>query len=303
MRQREPQVIIEGLTVRFGPTTALGGVDAALGGVGVCGLIGTNGAGKTTLIHTILGMTVPTSGRVSIVGDADQIAFCPDTPTFDEALTTLEVLEESARLGRRGPGPRRATLEAALDEVGLSGLGGRVVRGFSRGMRQRLGIAAALVREPRILILDEPTSALDPLGRDEVIRLIDRLGQRMLVIFSSHILDDVDQVSETLIVLHEGALLYAGPRAEFTPPRTLKDIEVRTLADPGEVASALRARGLEVDHDAVRSDTVWVDGDRLRNVLTHFADQPQVLVRIARSESTLGREFLSRVAATSGGRS
>lgn len=204
MRNRA-QVELRAVSVQFDSLTALSKVDVRLGEPGVTGLIGANGAGKTTLIHVVLGLLSPTTGDV--VRSRGRVAYCPDTPSFEPFLTGEEVLQQSAALSmaRRAPDVR-----AVLDRVGLAAAARRRVGGYSRGMKQRLGVAAALVTDPHLLILDEPTSALDPTGREETMDLIAALGERISVVFSSHILGDVERVAQRLTVLDKGSLLFSG---------------------------------------------------------------------------------------------
>lgn len=286
---------VRDLIVRFGAVTALEGVSVDLTGTGVCGLIGTNGAGKTTLIHTVLGFLTPTAGSVTVTGDPQSIAYCPDTPSFEPHLSAREVLQESAALGRaRRPGARPAFIDECLAEVGLTDVSHRRVQGFSRGMRQRLGIAAATVRDPRILILDEPTSSLDPVGRDQILGLIAELGRRLLVVFSSHILDDVDRVSDSLVALHRGRPMYVGPRAGFAPG-DLAGIHVRTVAPATRLARELARQGLTVQLGTGQEAGAWVEDRALPVVLEHFARHPGSLLSISRPEGTLHQEFIARL--------
>jgi ABC-2 type transport system ATP-binding protein len=233
------------ITVRFGSLVALNDVSYRFAGTGVCGLIGVNGAGKTTFIHTLIGLLPPTSGVVaSGTGGLEVIAYCPDTPSFEPYLTAREVVAQSARLGR-GSKVTRDESERCLNQVGLEGAAERQVGGFSRGMRQRLGIAAALVRAPRLLILDEPTSALDPIGREDVLRLATELGKELRVIFSSHILEDVDQIANDLVVLNRGQLVYAGPKENFgSEDRETAEFSVSLTRGTEHLTSWLRDNGL-----------------------------------------------------------
>ncbi|MEC3917732.1 ABC transporter ATP-binding protein [Nocardia sp. CDC160] len=205
---------VHDVSVRFGDFTALDGVGWSVDGPGVIGLIGLNGAGKTTLIRTVLGLQPVSAGSVRVPIGLDALGYCPDTPGFEPWLTAREVLEQS-----RAIGPARPTsawsVDATLEAVDLQRHAHRRTGGFSRGMLQRLGIAAALVRAPEVLILDEPTSALDPEGRAAVLALIRDLGGRMTVVFSSHLLADVEDLADRLLVLHRGRTVFAGPTAEF----------------------------------------------------------------------------------------
>lgn len=172
---------------------------------GVIGLVGLNGAGKTSFIKSIFGCYSITSGK--ILRFTDEIAYCPDVPDFPTDMTTLEVLEYSRMLSNK----KRKKLEFyknILQLVGLSKSINREISYFSRGMKQRLGIASVLALEPQIIFFDEPTSALDPKGREEIIEILRNLGKTKLVIFSSHILNDVEKIANRIIVIHKGKKIF-----------------------------------------------------------------------------------------------
>jgi len=202
-----------GLTKRYGETVALDAVDVSVPAGSVYGLVGPNGAGKTTLLGLLSGLRRPSSGSISIAVEASRVAVLPDTPRFDEWLTGREVVDLSLHLSRGSSDSERVT--TILAEAGLADAADRVVRGYSRGMLQRLGIASTIVSDPELVLLDEPASALDPLGRREVLDLIGRLRGSATVLFSSHILSDVQEVCDTVGILDEGRLLFQGPIGEL----------------------------------------------------------------------------------------
>jgi ABC-2 type transport system ATP-binding protein len=224
-----------GLVKRYGPIAALDGVDLEVPPGIVYGLIGPNGAGKTTLLSLLAGLRRPTAGDIAI--DRGALAVLPDTPRFDPWLTAAEVVSLAARLA--GPGARD-DLDAVLAEAGLAEAAGRRVGGFSRGMLQRLGLAATVVGHPEILLLDEPAAALDPGGRREVLDLIRRLRGRATVIFSSHILADVQEVSDWVGILDQGRLRFQGPVDELLVARSRATYRVRVRSGRDDVAAGLR---------------------------------------------------------------
>jgi len=195
-----------GLTKQYGDTTALDGVDFTVPKGAIYGLVGPNGAGKTTLLGILAGLRTPTSGTATV--NAASVRVLPDTPKFDPWLTAREVVELARTL--TAPDSPPTDVDEVLDAAGLLDNAGRRVRGFSRGMLQRLGIAAAVVGDPDLLLLDEPAAALDPAGRREVLDLVERLRGRATMVFSSHILDDVQQVSDEIGILRRGSLIYQG---------------------------------------------------------------------------------------------
>lgn len=214
----------------FGETRALDGVTVEIGAHGAVGLLGPNGAGKTTLIKILLGLVHPDSGRLTIAGETltpsarRHIGYCPDVPAFESWMTGLEVLvAEGCLLGldKREAHERAHTL---LGIVGLTDARGRV-GGWSRGMRQRIALARALVGYPTILVLDEPTSALDPAGRADILALIHALANKIAIIFSTHRIEDVDRVCDHIIMVDRGRVIASATRAEFAR-RTAADIDV-----------------------------------------------------------------------------
>ena len=182
----------------------------------VFGFLGANGSGKTTTIRILLGLARPTSGSVSVLGHAPGsaalrplIGYCPDVPGFPAWMTGREVLEQAAVLFQLPKSVQRARIAELLDFAGLAGTSARV-GSYSRGMRQRLGLAQALINAPRLLILDEPTSTLDPMGRRTVLDLISRLRGRTTVFFSTHLLPDVERVCDDVAILDGGRVITAG---------------------------------------------------------------------------------------------
>jgi ABC-2 type transport system ATP-binding protein len=234
-----PVVATVGLTRDYGGT-GLFDVDLRVPRGSVYGLVGPNGAGKTTMLSVIAGTRHADRGTVEVAVPRRQVSVCPDVPEFDGWLTAFEVVD----LARSMVAPDRDgdDVLTALRTAGLDGSGRRRVGGFSRGMTQRLGLACALIGDPRLLILDEPTSALDPAGRAEVLSLVARLQGRCTVIFSSHILADVQRVAGHIGILRAGRLLYQGPTQElidtYLQPRWL----LRVAGDPAPALAAARAQ-------------------------------------------------------------
>jgi ABC-2 type transport system ATP-binding protein len=225
------------LTKRYGGHTALTGVDLEVPRSCVFGLVGPNGAGKTTLLKLLSGLSHTTSGSIELGVPRRKVALLPDTPQFDPWLTGREVVALAARLsgtkdadGRVGP---------MLADAGLQEAAGRRVGGYSRGMLQRLGIAATLVGGPELLLLDEPASALDPAGRREVLDLIGGMRGQATVVLSSHILTDVHEVCDTVGVLRAGHLLYQGPLEDLLVGRAVPAYRVRLRSSSEPVIEAL----------------------------------------------------------------
>jgi ABC-2 type transport system ATP-binding protein len=274
-------VEVTDLSVWFGPKVALSELSCSFG-PGVTGLLGPNGAGKTTLMRAITGLLGPNVGSVRVGGRNPRtdrevhraLALVPEDEAVPGVLTARQLVRYVARLhGADDP----AVVDGALDTVGLLGVADRRVRGFSKGMRQRTKVAAALVTEPDILVLDEPLNGADPVQRAHLIALFRRLGSEgRTVIVSSHVLHEVERLAERQIVLLRGRLAAAGDHHAIRdamadrPRRVL----VRTAA-----TRPLAAALLELD--AVSS--VSIDGDNLVVSSTRARDVAVALPRLARS--------------------
>ena len=224
----------------YGSTVALDDVSLRVERGSVYGLVGPNGAGKSTLIGLLAGLRRPTSGSVHLGVERRRMSVMPDTPRFDPWLTASEVVD----LARAMVTPERSasSVGEALAQAGLADVADRRVGGFSRGMLQRLGIAATIVSGPELLVFDEPASALDPLGRYEVLELVGHLAGRSTILFSSHILADVQRVCDTVGVLREGRMLYQGPLDALLSERVAHVYVVRVREPVAPLADALTAQ-------------------------------------------------------------
>lgn len=247
-------VTTSALTKRYGDTMALAGVDLDVPPGTVYGLVGPNGAGKTTLLGILAGLRTPTAGTSEV--HATSVRVLPDTPAFDPWLTAREVVDLARNL--TAPTATAADVDAVLAEAGLADAAERRIKGFSRGMLQRLGIAAAVIGEPDLLLLDEPAAALDPAGRREVLDLIDRIKGRATVVFSSHILDDVQQVSDEIGILRQGELVYQGSLAGLLEGRSGAAYVVTLRTGHDDVAAAIEAEPWASSATAAGDGTVVV---------------------------------------------
>jgi ABC-2 type transport system ATP-binding protein len=231
-----PVVTTTGLTRDYGGT-GLFDVDLQVPGGSIYGLVGPNGAGKTTLLSILAGVRRPDRGTVALAISRGRIAVCPDVPEFDSWLTAYEVVDLTRSLVRQAPDDGAVT--AALATAGLADVAGKRVGGFSRGMVQRLALACALAGDPELLILDEPTSALDPAGRAELLGLVAAMRGRRTVIFSSHILADVQRVADRVGILRGGRLLYQGETRDLIDTYLKPSWLLRIAGDAGPVAAAM----------------------------------------------------------------
>lgn len=246
-------ITTSGLTRRFGDVTALEDLTLDLPETGVTGLVGPNGSGKSTLIRMLLGLVAPTSGTATVLGEPiagparylDQIGALVESPAFVAGLSARANLLSLARL-RGLPGRR---VDEVLQVVGLAGRDREPVKRFSLGMKQRLGIAAALLPDPKLLVLDEPTNGLDPSGIVEIRELlagVARSGRTVLV--SSHLLAEIEAVCDYLVVIRFGHLVYSGPITDLLLKAGQRlEIAPENDQDTGALRSLLAARGWQVE--------------------------------------------------------
>jgi ABC-2 type transport system ATP-binding protein len=244
---------------RGGTTTALDGLDLAVQEGGVFGFLGPNGAGKTTAIRCLLGLVRPSSGSCTLLGANTQtqlasviqrVGAIVETPTFFPRFSGRRNLELLGAL--QGIGPK--AVAQALDRVGLAARGGDPVRAYSLGMKQRLGIAAALLKDPAVLILDEPANGLDPAGIKEVRELLRALGKEGRTVFvSSHLLSEVQATCDHVAILSRGRLVTSGAVADVLATGQRGGLRVR-LDDLAAGLEVLGSAGIaaEIDGDALR---------------------------------------------------
>ncbi|POX42712.1 ABC transporter [Streptomyces sp. Ru73] len=258
-----PAVRARRITKCFGDVVALDGVDLDVPQGRIHGLAGPNGAGKTTLLGLLLGLAVADSGSLDILGtpvgralDApDGVAGFVDGPGLYPSLTARQNLAALAAL--RGDNARTTAVDDALAQVGLTAVADERTRGFSLGMRQRLGLAAALLTKPRLLVLDEPANGLDPAGKKHVHGVLDRLAADGTgVVLSSHRMDDLEALCSEVTILAAGRVVFSGPLAKLAAENA--ELDYRLLTSDPETARRLAAgtAGIRVlDGSGARHDS------------------------------------------------
>lgn len=209
---------IEDLKKRFGSHQVLDGLTIQVPEHSVFGFLGKNGAGKTTTMKIVLGLLKADRGEIRVLGEKAVygqtktnrfIGYLPDVPEFYSFMNAKEYLRLCGRITGMSEKEIRVKSDELLELVGLKGVGKRI-GGYSRGMKQRLGIAQALFNEPKLLICDEPTSALDPVGRREVLEIMEQVRDKTTVIFSTHVLSDVERICDRVAVLNDGRSVMEG---------------------------------------------------------------------------------------------
>jgi ABC-2 type transport system ATP-binding protein len=227
-----------GLTKCFGDVVALDGIDLDVAQGQIHGLVGPNGAGKTTLLGLLLGLAVADNGRLEILGTAlgrkpaapDGVAGFVDGPGLYPSLTARQNLAAMAALS--GGDARTAGIDDVLEQVGLTDVADDRTRGFSLGMRQRLGLAATLLTKPRLLVLDEPSNGLDPAGKKHVHGVLTRLAaDGTTVVLSSHRMDDLEALCSEVTILATGRVVFSGPLSKLAAENRELDYRLLT-SDP-----------------------------------------------------------------------
>jgi len=230
----------EGLTRRYGRQTAVDALSVELNAGEVFGFLGPNGAGKTTTILMLLGLTEPTAGRAEVLGFDPvrqplqikrQVGYLPENVGFYDELTAWENLRFVARLNQVPAARAESLVETALGTVGLSGEGDKLVGEYSHGMRQRLGIAELLLKDPQLVILDEPALGLDPDGMNKMLELIVSLNRErgITILMCTHMLNHVERICGRVGIMYKGKLAALGTIPELARMRRALDVSPATL--------------------------------------------------------------------------
>jgi len=320
MHPGELAIQTKGLGKAYGEVEALQDLNLHVPRHSIFGFLGPNGAGKTTTMKMLLGLIRPTSGSGAVFGQdivrdsvaiRSRIGYLPQQPRFVDEMTARETLRFTARFFFRGPQSKiEERVEEMLELVGLQDKADRPVKGFSGGERQRLGLALAQVNYPDLLILDEPAAALDPIGRHEVLQVMEHLRSHTTIFYSTHILNDVQQVSDAVAILNHGQLVAQGPIESLLAGSSAP---VYTLSLKGDAGRALaRIQTLpwvsgvhELARNGVVTWEIGVTDDQAAEVqlLRHvLADESLTVVEFSRRKFELEEVFLSIVEGGAHGR-
>jgi ABC-2 type transport system ATP-binding protein len=304
-------IAVRALAKRYGDVVALDGLSLDVPPGSVYGFLGPNGAGKTTTLRILTSLARANAGEATVMGvpagDGEPnrrglIGYLDQDPRFHGWMRGRELLELVGRLYGLHGKALRARIDDVLELVALSSAARREIAGYSGGMRQRLGLAQAILIRPPVLLLDEPVSALDPEGRRDLLEVIRRLGGEATVLFSTHLLNDVERVCDRVAILDRGRLVTAGPMDELlasyarpvyvVEPETPSD---GTLARLGDVLRLVPGvTDVQVDRTTLRV-AVTDDGLVSTRLLAALADLEATIVRFERQRPTLEDVFLKLV--------
>lgn len=226
---------ISNLTKSFGSKKVINDISFTVPQNRILGFIGQNGAGKTTTMKMILGLLRPDNGNIDIYGERvsygqtktnRHIGYLPDVPEYYGFLNAIEYLELCGNITGMAQRDIQLRTHEMLNIVGLTEDKKKRVGGYSRGMKQRLGLAQALLNGPKLLICDEPTSALDPIGRKEILDILKTVKENTTVIFSTHILSDVERICNSIVLLHQGSIALSGTLAEIKSHSNIEKLRI-----------------------------------------------------------------------------
>jgi ABC-2 type transport system ATP-binding protein len=297
-----------GLAKRYGDVVALDGLELEVPAGSVFGFLGPNGAGKTTTLRILASLGRADAGAARVAGTpvgagqpnrAGLIGYLDQDPRFYGWMTPRDLLGLVGRLYGMEGAALRERIDATLTGVGLADAAKRTIGGFSGGMRQRLGLAQAILNRPPVLLLDEPVSSLDPQGRHDMLETIRALGGEATVLFSTHILNDVERVCDRVAIIDHGRVVTASPMdellARFATPTYVVETAASDEAALGSLAATLRAvpgvAGVDVAHGTLRV-TVDEGDSAARQLLGALAAQDVTVIGFERQRPTLEDVFL-----------
>lgn len=294
-------LVIQNLKKNFGSKEVLCGLNLSVPEHSIFGFIGKNGAGKTTTMKAILGLLKPEDGEIFCLGERVHfgqtntnryIGYLPDVPEFYSYMTPLEYLTFCGEVSRMNKADIVTRSKELLELVGL-GQECHRIKGFSRGMKQRLGIAQALLNRPKLLICDEPTSALDPVGRKEILDILLAAREQTTVLFSTHILSDVEHICTEAAFLNNGKIAMQGTIAELRNKRS-SDGFIIEIGQKGAADTLIKAFG---DLKRTKQNALVFHGseERFFSIMQYIAENKIPIQRIEQIEPTLESLFLEVV--------
>lgn len=296
---------VQHLTKYYGTRLALKDVSFQVPKGSVTGFLGPNGAGKTTTMRVIAGFLQPTEGTVR-VADYDvrqdplaakaKIGYMPESPPIYPEMTVREFLEFVSQIKKVPAKVRKERIDAVVEETGLTEVRGRIVGRLSRGYRQRVGLATALIHDPEVLILDEPTAGLDPVQIVEIRNLVRRLGQERTVMLSTHILPEVTQVCRNVIIINEGRVMASGALEDLSAIMQA-NLRVRVTIKKNPADFLKKVQQLKgVTGASVEDHSVLIEFEPAVDLRDHIAEiavkDGHGLLELASAQATLEEIFL-----------
>lgn len=314
MRETNYILEINSLEKSFGDKKVLCGVDLKVPHNKVFGFVGKNGAGKTTTMKLILGLLQADKGDIHVNGETVAygntitnrfIGYLPDVPEYYSFMTPNEYLSFCGEITGMSKKDIQTRSEELLKLVGLGNEKHRI-KGFSRGMKQRLGIAQALLNRPKLLICDEPTSALDPIGRKEILDILVAAKEETTILFSTHILSDVEHICDEMALLNDGRVILQGTIPEIKSKRrgSALTIQLENAKDADRISGFLNNKNISDTHKTAATATlvpeipgtlILNDDTLLPEVLRLLADNNIPFIRIEKQEATLEDIFIEAI--------
>lgn len=304
---RSAVVHTEGLTKHYRKITALKGVSLSVAHGSIFGLLGQNGAGKTTLIKILLGITQASNGQALLLNEPagtanvrKRIGYLPEDHRFPDYHTGWSLLEFYGSLLGVARRDRQRKMEEVLEQVGLKGRMHSKIRTYSKGMKQRLGIAQAIFHDPEVIFLDEPTDGVDPLGRREIRAIMQRLKEQGTTIFlNSHLLGEVELICDRVAILQRGELIREGTIAELT---RMQGLYLVGLADGQDLPRAdVEKLGYSVGRNAEHWEVTLTDGQTIDPVVDLLRGRGLSIRHLVEKRITLEEMFMETVIAAEPG--
>jgi ABC-2 type transport system ATP-binding protein len=300
---REPMIEILDLYKLYGQHEAVGGISFEVHRGEILGFLGPNGAGKSTTMKVMTGLTPPTRGRVRIAGHdileeplevRRAIGFLPEHPPLYPEMIVSDYLKFAAEIRGVPRHRRRAALDSAIERCGLGEVARRLVGNLSKGYRQRVGLAQAVIHDPRILILDEPTVGLDPTQIIEIRSIVRDIGRERTVILSSHILPEVQATCQRVVIIHRGKVVAQGPIDELLAAGGEGRLLVSLLRPPNDASELLQLPGVVAAAPA-EEGRLRIDIERepevRETVVRALANGPWGLVEVRPERASLEEVF------------
>lgn len=291
-------ITVQHLTKSFGRQTVVSDVSFTLGDGSFTALIGPNGAGKTTILSMLAGLLKPTKGTVNLEGIKDirkEIGFLPQYPQFYPWLTGLEFIEMTAKLSGISARDTRKEAVKVLEFVGLKDVMHKKTAQYSGGMKQRLGIAQAIVHKPKLLLLDEPVASLDPVGRREIMNLLKQLQLDSTILYSTHILNDAEEMTDQLLFLKKGQVVEIGSLNEIREKFDVLRIRIQFSKIEEAIGYASQSKWSTEVEGMVVYIHITDHFPTMQQVMEELSNSPFTVLKIERNLLTLEEIFMKVV--------